>query len=111
MKAEDLEETTIYNYGITLDRVRGRLGNIRLQDLAEEHVEEWMDWAPAHGRVRGKRAGTPLSHECECEPRSAEGSAGESCCPAIGVRQCRCVRDHSSMELGVIGSMLRYFFR
>ncbi|MGC4971813.1 tyrosine-type recombinase/integrase [Streptomyces sp. DT199] len=61
MKAEDLEETTIYNYGITLDRVRGRLGNIRLQDLTEEHVEEWRDWALAHGRVRGKRAGTPLS--------------------------------------------------
>lgn len=27
----------------------------------EEHVEEWRDWALAHGRVRGKRAGTPLS--------------------------------------------------
>ncbi|MFY7627548.1 RHS repeat-associated core domain-containing protein [Streptomyces sp. NY05-11A] len=52
MKAEDLEETTIYNYGVTLDRVRGRLGDIRLQDLTEEHVEEWRDWALAHGRVR-----------------------------------------------------------
>lgn len=31
MKAQDLEETTIYNYQITLDRVRGMLGNIRLQ--------------------------------------------------------------------------------
>ncbi|WUB60717.1 site-specific integrase [Streptomyces sp. NBC_00582] len=61
MKAEDLEETTIYNYRITLDRVRGRLGNIRLQDLTEEHVEEWRDWALTHGRVRGKGAGTPLS--------------------------------------------------
>nr|WP_171111513.1 tyrosine-type recombinase/integrase [Streptomyces sp. N502] len=61
MKAEDLEETTIYSYRITLDRVRGRLGNIRLQDLTEEHVEEWRDWALTHGRVRGKGAGTPLS--------------------------------------------------
>ncbi|MFG3282026.1 tyrosine-type recombinase/integrase [Streptomyces sp. NPDC048111] len=61
MKAEDLEETTIYNYRISLERVRGRLGEIRLQDLTEEHVEEWRDWALAHGRVRGKRAGTPLS--------------------------------------------------
>ncbi|MFJ4806042.1 tyrosine-type recombinase/integrase [Streptomyces murinus] len=61
MKAENLEETTIYNYRITLDRVRGRLGRIRLQDLTEEHVEEWRDWALAHGRVRGQRAGTPLS--------------------------------------------------
>ncbi|MEU8482260.1 tyrosine-type recombinase/integrase [Streptomyces sp. NPDC048641] len=61
MKAEDLEETTIYNYRVTLDRLRGRLGNIRLQDLTEEHVEEWRDWALTQGRVRGKRAGTPLS--------------------------------------------------
>ena len=60
MKAEDLEETTIYNYKITLDRVRGRLGNVRLQELTEEHVEEWRDWALTQGRVRGKRAGTPL---------------------------------------------------
>ncbi|MDQ0957812.1 integrase [Streptomyces sp. B4I13] len=60
LKADDLEETTIYSYRITLDRVRGRLGNIRLQDLTEEHVEEWRDWALTHGRVRGKRAGTPL---------------------------------------------------
>lgn len=60
MKAEDLEETTIYNYQITLDRVRGRLGNIRLQELTEEDVEEWMHWALKHGRVRGGKAGTPL---------------------------------------------------
>ncbi|MGA5143127.1 tyrosine-type recombinase/integrase [Streptomyces azureus] len=60
LKADDLEETTIYSYRITLDRVRGRLGNIRLQDLTEEHVEEWRDWALTHGRARGKRAGTPL---------------------------------------------------
>jgi hypothetical protein len=45
MKAEDLEETTIYNYQITLDRVRGRLGHIRLQELTEEDVEAWMHWA------------------------------------------------------------------
>ncbi|MEW1671625.1 tyrosine-type recombinase/integrase [Streptomyces noursei] len=61
MKAEDLEETTIYNYRITLDRVRGRLGKARLQDLTEEDVEQWMQWALRYGRVRGARAGTPLS--------------------------------------------------
>ncbi|WP_259407610.1 site-specific integrase [Streptomyces akebiae] len=60
MKADDLEETTIYNYQITLDRVRGRLGNIRLQELTEEDIEEWMHWALKHGRVRGEKAGTPL---------------------------------------------------
>jgi integrase len=60
MKADDLEETTIYNYRITLDRVRGKLGNIRLQELTEEDVEGWMHWALKHGRVRGGKAGTPL---------------------------------------------------
>ncbi|WP_282697623.1 site-specific integrase [Streptomyces sp. CC208A] len=60
MKAEDLEETTIYNYRITLDRVRGKLGAIRLQELTEEAVEDWMRWALKHGRVRGGRTGTPL---------------------------------------------------
>lgn len=60
MKADDLEETTIYNYRITLDRVRGKLGNIRLQELTEEDVEGWMHWALKHGRVRGEKAGTPL---------------------------------------------------
>ncbi|MFG2800605.1 tyrosine-type recombinase/integrase [Streptomyces pseudovenezuelae] len=60
MKAQDLEETTIYNYQITLDRVRGMLGNIRLQELTEEDVEEWMHWSLKHGRVRGGKAGTPL---------------------------------------------------
>ncbi|MGR4847923.1 tyrosine-type recombinase/integrase [Streptomyces sp. LARHCF252] len=61
MKAEDLEETTIYNYRITLDRCRGRLGYILLQELAEEDVEAWMKWALKSGRVRGGKAGTPLS--------------------------------------------------
>ncbi|GAA3500999.1 tyrosine-type recombinase/integrase [Streptomyces prasinosporus] len=60
MKADDLEETTIYNYRITLDRVRGKLGSIRLQELTEEDVEGWMHWALKHGRVRGGKAGTPL---------------------------------------------------
>lgn len=60
MKADDLEETTIYNYRITLDRVRGKLGSIRLQELTEEDVEGWMHWALKHGRARGGKAGTPL---------------------------------------------------
>lgn len=61
MKAGDLEETTIYNYRTTLDRVRGALGRIPLQDLKEEDVERWMHWALRHGRVRGGKAGTALS--------------------------------------------------
>ncbi|MEU6451271.1 tyrosine-type recombinase/integrase [Streptomyces sp. NPDC046979] len=60
MKADDLEETTIYNYRITLDRVRGKLGHIRLQELTEEDVEEWMHWALRYGRLRGGKAGTSL---------------------------------------------------
>jgi integrase len=59
-KAEDLEETTIYNYRVTLDRVRGKLGHIRLQELTEDQVEGWMRWALQQGRVRGGKAGTGL---------------------------------------------------
>ncbi|MDJ0340822.1 tyrosine-type recombinase/integrase [Streptomyces sp. H10-C2] len=57
-KAEDLEETTIYNYVVTVGRVRGKLGHIRLQELTEDHVETWMTWALQEGRVRGGKAGT-----------------------------------------------------
>ncbi|MYX76456.1 site-specific integrase [Streptomyces sp. SID3915] len=59
-KAEDLEETTVYNYRTTLDRVRGKLGNIKLQELTEEDVEAWMLWSLKFGRVRGDKVGTPL---------------------------------------------------
>ncbi|GAA3160266.1 MULTISPECIES: tyrosine-type recombinase/integrase [Streptomyces] len=58
LKAEDLEETTIYSYRITLDRVRGRLGRIRLQELTEQEVEEWVRWALRSGH--GRKAGAPL---------------------------------------------------
>ncbi|MGW2277861.1 tyrosine-type recombinase/integrase [Streptomyces sp. NPDC001770] len=61
LRSQDLEETTLYSYRVTLDRVRGRLGGIRLQELTEEQVEEWRDWALESGRLRGPRAGTPLS--------------------------------------------------
>ncbi|MGW6481203.1 tyrosine-type recombinase/integrase [Streptomyces sp. NPDC055059] len=59
-KAEDLEETTIYSYTVTLDRVRGNLGHIRLQDLTPDDVEGWMTWALREGRVRGGKAGAGL---------------------------------------------------
>lgn len=59
-KAEDLEESTVYSYTMTLGRVRGKLGPIQLQDLTEDHVEAWMRWALGEGRVRGGRAGTGL---------------------------------------------------
>ncbi|MCF3960092.1 tyrosine-type recombinase/integrase [Streptomyces fuscigenes] len=55
-----MESTTVYNYRVTLERVRGRLGSIRLQELTEQHVEEWMRWALQGGRVRGGMAGTGL---------------------------------------------------
>ncbi|MFJ8808184.1 hypothetical protein [Streptomyces sp. NPDC102490] len=60
MKAEDLEESTAYSYTMTLARVRGRLGRIRLQDLTEDHVQAWMRWALQEGRGRGGRPGTGL---------------------------------------------------
>ncbi|MEU1536414.1 tyrosine-type recombinase/integrase [Streptomyces fagopyri] len=45
---------------MTLGRVRGKLGHIRLQELTEDHVEAWMRWALGEGRVRGGKAGTGL---------------------------------------------------
>uniref|UniRef100_UPI0037DBF90D tyrosine recombinase XerC n=1 Tax=Streptomyces sp. WAC05458 TaxID=2487412 RepID=UPI0037DBF90D len=60
LKAEDLEESTAYSYTMTLARVRGRLGRIRLQDLTEDHVEAWMRWALQEGRGRGGKPGTGL---------------------------------------------------
>ncbi|MCX5339726.1 hypothetical protein [Streptomyces atratus] len=59
-KAEDLEVSTVYSYTMTLGRLRGRLGHIRLQELAEDDVEAWMKWALREGRVRGGKAGTGL---------------------------------------------------
>ncbi|WP_392673617.1 tyrosine recombinase XerC [Streptomyces sp. LN785] len=59
-KAEDLEQSTVYSYTMTLARLRGMLGHIRLQDLAEDDVEAWMKWALREGRVRGGKAGTGL---------------------------------------------------
>ncbi|MER6081910.1 Arm DNA-binding domain-containing protein [Streptomyces sp. NPDC001833] len=59
-KAEDLEETTINSYAATLDRVRSKLGCIRLQGLAEEDVRAWVEWALREGRVRSGRAGAGL---------------------------------------------------
>ncbi|MEU6223812.1 tyrosine-type recombinase/integrase [Streptomyces sp. NPDC047042] len=59
-KAEDLEESTVYSYTMTLGRVRGKLGHIRLQELTEDHVEAWMRWALEEGRVRGGRTGEGL---------------------------------------------------
>lgn len=60
-KSEDLEESTVYSYTLTLDRVRGQLGQMRLQELTEDHVEAWMQWALREGRTRGGKAGTGLS--------------------------------------------------
>ncbi|MFI8947334.1 hypothetical protein ACIGO6_12530 [Streptomyces sp. NPDC053750] len=57
MKAEDLEASTAYSYTMTLARVRGRLGHIRLQDLTEDHVEAWMRGALQEGRGRGGKPG------------------------------------------------------
>jgi hypothetical protein len=45
---------------MTLGRVWGKLGHVRLQELAEGHVEAWMRWALREGRVRGGETGTGL---------------------------------------------------
>ncbi|WP_327137772.1 site-specific integrase [Streptomyces sp. NBC_01340] len=57
-KADDLEESTVYSYTMTVGRVRGKLGHIRLQELTEDHVEAWMRWALREGR--GAKTGVGL---------------------------------------------------
>ncbi|MGW3690145.1 tyrosine-type recombinase/integrase [Streptomyces sp. NPDC005125] len=86
-KTEDLQETTIYNYAVTLDRVRGKLGHIRLQELTEDHVETWMTWALQGGRG-------DLGRDV---PRAAEGLTQPDGDAAHG-RSERCPRGHDPSE-------------
>ncbi|MFF3690684.1 tyrosine-type recombinase/integrase [Streptomyces sp. NPDC002187] len=59
-KAEDLEESTLTGYRNALCHAHEHLGHIRLQELTEDHVEDFVAWLLTEARRRGGKAGTGL---------------------------------------------------
>ncbi|MGW8506321.1 site-specific integrase [Streptomyces sp. CLCI03] len=60
-KQRDVEETTIRTYRLALVHVYDELGHIRLQELTEDDVRDFIDELVAGGRRRGGERGTRLA--------------------------------------------------
>jgi integrase len=60
-KRRDVEETTIRTYRLALVHVYDQLGHIRLQELTEDHVRDFVDGLVARGRRMGGQPGTRLA--------------------------------------------------
>lgn len=60
-KRRDVEETTIRAYRLALVHVHERLGHIRLQELTEDHIRDFIDDLVANGRRRGGEPGSRLA--------------------------------------------------
>ncbi|WP_234334800.1 site-specific integrase [Streptomyces sp. NRRL S-118] len=60
-KRRDVEETTIRTYRLALVHVRERLGHVRLQELTEDQVRDFVDELVATGRRKGGEPGTRLA--------------------------------------------------
>ncbi|MFE9126999.1 tyrosine-type recombinase/integrase [Streptomyces sp. NPDC007148] len=60
-KRRDVEETTIRTYKLALVHVYDRLGHIRLQELTEDQVRDFIDEVVATGRRKGGEPGTRLA--------------------------------------------------
>ncbi|MEU1556766.1 tyrosine-type recombinase/integrase [Streptomyces scabiei] len=60
-KQRDVEETTIRTYRLALVHVYDRLGHVRLQELAEDHVRDFIDNLVATGRRKGGEPGSRLA--------------------------------------------------
>ncbi|GAA2441558.1 tyrosine-type recombinase/integrase [Streptomyces glaucus] len=60
-KRRDVEETTIRTYRLALVHVYDRLGHVRLQELTEDQVQEFIDSLVAGGRRKGGEPGTRLA--------------------------------------------------
>ncbi|GAA3037129.1 site-specific integrase [Streptomyces glomeratus] len=69
-KDGDLEESTVDGYENRLTHIRARLGSLRVQDLTEEHVEEFVTWLLTEARRRGGPKGTGL------RPSTVDGVLG-----------------------------------
>ncbi|MFJ8766661.1 site-specific integrase [Streptomyces clavifer] len=60
-KRRDVEETTIRTYRLALVHVVDKLGHVRLQELTEDHIQEFVDEVILSGRRRGGEPGTRLA--------------------------------------------------
>ncbi|MEU8528520.1 site-specific integrase [Streptomyces sp. NPDC048629] len=60
-KRRDVEETTIRTYRLALVHVIDRLGHVRLQELSEEHLQDFVDAVVATGRRRAGEPGARLA--------------------------------------------------
>ncbi|MFE7580728.1 tyrosine recombinase XerC [Streptomyces gardneri] len=60
-KQRDVEETTIRTYRLALVHALDRIGHIRLQELTETQLQEFVDEVVATGRRKGGEAGTRLA--------------------------------------------------
>ncbi|MFE2967855.1 tyrosine recombinase XerC [Streptomyces sp. NPDC059340] len=60
-KRRDIEEATIRTYRLALVHVRDRLGHIRLQELTEDHVQDFVDELVSAGRRSGGEPGGRLA--------------------------------------------------
>lgn len=69
-KSRDVEETTLHSYGLMVVHIHEGLGGVRLQELTEEDVEEWLEWLLTAARRRGGKPGTGL------RPSTAQGILG-----------------------------------
>lgn len=60
-KRRDVEETTIRTYRLALVHVVERLGHVRLQELTEQQLQDFVDEVVATGRRRGGEPGARLA--------------------------------------------------
>jgi integrase len=60
-KRRDVEETTIRSYRLALVHVYDQLGHVRLQELSEDQVRDFVDGLVAAGRRKGGEPGTRLA--------------------------------------------------
>lgn len=60
-KRRDVEETSIRTYRMALVHAYERLGHVRLQELTEDQVQEFVDVLVTGGRRRGGEPGTRLA--------------------------------------------------
>ncbi|GLW00887.1 site-specific integrase [Streptomyces lavendulae] len=60
-KRRDVEETTIRTYRLALIHVHESLGSVRLQELSEDQIQDFIDALVVGGRRKGGTPGTRLA--------------------------------------------------